>query len=92
MYVDGKGRRIEFIKEERVLNMQQKIEQRKLNERMLLHPEIFRAYWWHVFFRLALEVRRYPKNSKSLFLHRHYLGWIHFRSVVSIWVDCSGVI
>lgn len=46
------------------------IAERKLKMTMLHHPELFRAYWWHVVFRLVMEVyTRYNHIPYPTFLN-----------------------
>lgn len=57
IYVDTRGRRIEYMKDSRIPSHDQTtIAERKMKRKMLQHPELYRAYWWHVFVRTLLEV------------------------------------
>nr|XP_039269257.1 gap junction alpha-8 protein-like [Styela clava] len=56
IYVDTRGRRIEYMKDSRLPGPEKAaIDERKMKRKMLEHPELYRAYWWHVFLRTLLE-------------------------------------
>nr|AAQ90187.1 connexin47 [Halocynthia pyriformis] len=88
IFVDPHGQRVEFMKEvHRNRAEDDAMAERKFRKRMLEHPELYRAYWWHVFLRTLCEV--------GFLVGQYYLyGWsVHELYECNYWpcpktVDC----